>query len=961
MNRSASPMPEEVDPREEELRKQMEKAGEPGSIFWNPRILKSHIQDIVEQLHTAGMEDLLEEQLEVLKGVVIHNSGLEKEMKDKKELAQEHHASVNSIYESLESRVQKSQQKTELTLQSCQATGKQMVAVINAAMIAREKVRQLLLNDAEIVVTEEKKAILEERRRQGQALASKKMAMAKQEEEDGIGGVKEPPAIADLRQRIERKTRKQTKLKVEHDQVQVRLKSLEQVLEVVERGQRPDKVQALDPLAMEMLEEAKGHGRENVIAPYLEELKREQGLSTPKPVEMPDELIAERDWLEQQIAEVDAEIAKIEDFRLEQEGQRKAAANTLSAIEFDDERRLASFCAKRRRSYLGVMQVEPPIAGNMPDFDVERSEYIKSGLRRKCREAHAEMAGLVDRLPKYLALTRNARESAAAMSQQREKFIDHIKSLKPKFLRDLRQGGAKKLKQDIETKLEEETLMKQVEDSWDKEEARLRAGHLALEKRAEFFGTISDEVAEEVAKLQESVERSRWALEDKMTPAEDPSQGEPSDPFLEADEGELAPFLAFQESEADLVRNALSAFRSHNEAVAQRFADEGDQVEAEFNQEILEELETKKVMRDVRLSELKERRNSMVARRGAPGAPQRIDSVSLGGSSARGSSNSSRESSKDRRFSRQTSHQAAEDTPAAGPDLLDPRLERTDTRESRVREPGGKVLSSPGGLSLSLRAPSSPRASRKSSIASASKAGSDSDEGSPSQGGSGAPSPTPSRGSPSPATGRSPRKRGTQVGRKKQPQAKKRNAKRAATAAPRLTGKSTRDFVDDDEEDDAPEDDLLSRRASMQSVGQSSGDPNSQEGLSEQLKRFLKMDKDSQRLEEKVREGAERLTYARAELVGDSSSPLDLSRLKNLTGDERTKALAQDSLSDLRQKWQTILDRRTTLEAELPAAAAVRQAGHRRSRTEEEAFQETYQLLLSEIQANAASAANAEA
>lgn len=957
MNRSASPLPEEVDPREEELRKQMEKAGEPGSIFWNPRILKSHIQDIVEQLNTAGMEDLLGEQLEVLKGVVIHNSGLEKEMKDKKELAQEHHASVNSIYESLESRVQKSQQKTELTLQSCQATGKQMVAVINAAMIAREKVRQLLLNDAEIVVTEEKKAILEERRRQGQALASKKMAMAKQEEEDGIGGVKEPPAIADLRRRIERKTRKQTKLKVEHDQVQVRLKSLEQVLEVVERGQRPDKVQALDPLAMEMLEEAKGHGREIVIAPYLEELKREQGLSTPKPVEMPDELIAERDWLEQQIAEVEAEIAKIEDFRQEQEGQRTAAANTLSAIEFDDERRLASFCAKRRRSYLGVMQVEPPIAGNMPDFDVERSEYIKSGLRRKCREAHAEMAGLVDRLPKYLALTRNARESAAAMSQQRQKFIDHIKSLKPKFLRDLRQGGAKKLKQDIETKLDEETLMKQVEDSWDKEEARLCSGHLALEKRAEFFGTISDEVAEEVSKLQESIERSRWALEDKMAPA-DVGEGEPSDPFLEADDGELASFLAFQESEAALVRNALSAFRSHNEAVVQRFADEGEQAEAEFNREFLEELETKKVMRDVRLSELKERRNSMVARRGAPGAPQRIDSVSLEVSSARGSSNSSRESSKDRA--------KAEDAPAAGPDFLDPRLERTDTRESRVREPAGKVLSS-SGLSLSLRAPSSPRASRKSSLGSASKAGSDSDEGSLSQGGSSACSPTPSRGSPSPALGRSPRKRGTQVGRKKQPQAKKRSAKRAATAAPRLTGpcydggKSTRDFVDDDEEDDAPEDDLLSRRASMQSVGQSSVDPNSQEGLSEQLKRFLKMDKDSQRLEEKVREGAERLTYARAELVSDSSSPLDLSRLKNLTGDERTKALAQDSLSDLRQKWQTILDRRTTLEAELPAAAAVRQAGQRRSRTEEEAFQETYQLLLSEIQANAASAENTEA
>ncbi|CAE7622471.1 unnamed protein product [Symbiodinium microadriaticum] len=152
--------------------------------------------------------------------------------------------------------------------------------------------------------------------------------------------------IADLRQRIERKTRKQTKLKVEHDQVQVRLKSLEQVLEVVERGQRPDKVQALDPLAMEMLEEAKGHGRENVIAPYLEELKREQGLSTPKPVEMPDELIAERDWLEQQIAEVitaskkpqlevEAEIAKIEDFRLEQE-----VGAEISSLGF----RVALFC-----------------------------------------------------------------------------------------------------------------------------------------------------------------------------------------------------------------------------------------------------------------------------------------------------------------------------------------------------------------------------------------------------------------------------------------------------------------------------------------------------------------------------------------------------------------------------------------------------------------------------------------
>ena len=40
-----------------------------------------------------------------------------------------------------------------------------MVGIINSAFAERERVRQLLLADADIVVTEEKKALLEERRR----------------------------------------------------------------------------------------------------------------------------------------------------------------------------------------------------------------------------------------------------------------------------------------------------------------------------------------------------------------------------------------------------------------------------------------------------------------------------------------------------------------------------------------------------------------------------------------------------------------------------------------------------------------------------------------------------------------------------------------------------------------------------------------------------------------------------
>eukprot|EP00435_Cladocopium_sp_Y103_P071135 s185_g36.t2 len=503
--------------REEELQKQIEKAGEPGSVFWSPAIMKSHITDMLNQLHTSEMEELLGEQIELLRAVCTKNSGLAKWLSGHDQDSKDHHEDVKSMVEGLEQRVEKCGRKSETTLYGCQDMGERMVALINAAFAERERVRQLLLSDADIVVTEEKKALLEERRRIGQEMSNKVRLMKQQEDEFGYGGIAEPPAIADLRRRIEKKTKKQNKLKAEQEGVQHRLKSLEQALQAVERGDRTDKIHALDQNALETIEEAKGLARQAAIAPLLERMKREQGLESPEPIEMPESMVAEKEYLEQALAEVEKEIEGIENLRVDWEGQRQAARKTVQYIDDEAEKRLSLFSAKRRRSYLGPMQVEPPLLMPMPPFLVEKAPNIKAGLRRRCREMQEEMEPLMKLLPKYLELVKNAEKTAKELCEQREEFVRHIRSLKPKFLKDLRSGGARKMgNQDINAKLEEEQMMKEVENAWDAEEARLLEGHEALHHRAGFFSVIAAELEEEFNKLEESVQRNRWAFQDKM-------------------------------------------------------------------------------------------------------------------------------------------------------------------------------------------------------------------------------------------------------------------------------------------------------------------------------------------------------------------------------------------------------------------------------------------------------------
>jgi len=108
---------------------------------------------------------------------------------------------------------------------------------------------------------------------------------------------------------------------------------------------------------------------------------------------------------------------------------------------------------------------------------------------------------------------------------QRVKFVAHIRSLKEAFLRDLRSGGAKLQGKQTLTEAEhkaEEDLMKQVEEQWDIEEARLIAGHVELQERVKFFKFMHDEVKEELEKLTVAVDKSRWAITDKLKPKEEP-------------------------------------------------------------------------------------------------------------------------------------------------------------------------------------------------------------------------------------------------------------------------------------------------------------------------------------------------------------------------------------------------------------------------------------------------------
>lgn len=954
----------DVSVREDELQKQIEKAGEPGSVFWSPEIMKSHITDMLGQLHTSEMEELLGEQIELLRAVCTKNSGLAKWLSGHDKDSKDHHEGVKSMVEGLEQRVEKCGRKSETTLYGCQDMGERMVALINAAFAERERVRQLLLSDADIVVTEEKKALLEERRRIGQEMSNKVRLMKQQEDEFGYGGIAEPPAIADLRHRIEKKTKKQNKLKAEQEGVQHRLKSLEQALQAVERGERTDKIHALDQNALETIEEAKGLARQAAIAPLLERMKRERGLESPEPIEMPENMVAEKEYLEQTLAEVEREIEGIDNLRVDWEGQRQAARKTVQYIEDEAEKRLSLFSAKRRRSYLGPMQVEPPLLMPMLPFLVEKAPNIKAGLRRRCREMQEEMEPLMKLLPKYLALAKNAEKTAKELCEQREEFVRHIRSLKPKFLKDVRSGGARKMgNQDINAKLEEEQMMKEVENAWDAEEARLLEGHEALHHRAGFFSVIAAELEEEFNKLEEAVQKNRWAFEDKMAlealHEEQEGEEERGDeatgtrlqrdhqdfelnlPEDEAEPAYVENFLAMEEDESLFLEKAIAAYRIHDEQVLASFIEEGIEVEKQALEERKKEVEDKQVKRDIYISLLRERRNSMAQ---AMVSPQ--DSAVTDDS---GSNPVSRTASKDTLVE--------EESPSGrGPSLL--RLS-SDGHRNKLSLPSGSPKSSRRVQTMPRLTSqgSRPGSANGEGEASSRPSSASSRDSSPSEAGDAISKTTSELGTsgtlrslqrPRRELGRANTSvesragsKSTEKKRSKGKGGKKRSERRASTSS--AAASQDKSHEPDDQGDETTSG---NRPDAQEDTGASESDVDPQAQGSEHLQQFLKLDRKSSRLEAKVREATEQLSQMRSEVLGENASPLDLDRLEGLAGDEGARAMAQDSVTELRQKWTEVLSRTSDeqpLEAESPKED--------RLQTEEEAFQETFAKLMGELDA----------
>lgn len=948
---------------QEELLKQMEKAGEPGSNYWSPAIMKSQINDMLHQLHTGEMEELLGEQIEMLRNACSKNQNLAKWLQNHDRETKDLHDGVKSMVEGLEQRVEKTGKKTETTLYGCQDMGERMVSLINAAFVERERVRQLLLADADIVVTEEKKQQLEDRRRIGQEMSNKVRIMKQEEEELGYGGIPEPPQIADLRVKIEKKTRKQQKLKAEQELVQHRLKSLEQALQAVERGEKPDKINALDQNALETIEEAKGLARQSAIAPLLDAMKRSRGLESPEPIQVSADLLAEREELERRMSEVEDEIEAIENLRIDWEGQRMAVANTVQSIQDEAEKRLSLFSAKRRRSYLGPLQVEPPVVSPMPPFVLEKAPNIKAGLKLRCRELHEEMKPMLEMLPKYLVLVKNAEQTVNQICEQREKFINHIRALKPKFLKDLRSGGARKMAlADAATKLEEEQMMSEVEALWDQEEVKLIAGHAALQKRANFFQVIAEELTEEFTKLEEAVQRNRWAFEDKMQKLvideeqeleeqeaeEDPDEQEEAQPIY------VENFLTLQEDESIFLQKAVEAYRTHDEQVLARFILEGQEAEEAAQGQMQEELETRQVMRDVRLSQLKERRNSFAAAWNTQSSNVSEASMSMSLSDFGSKENLGEDESPKRGSTVSNRLSVARGSPRDSARVQTmPRLSFGFSTSSRDEGDDRLQVSRPGSAASSrassddsgvvVKMPSSRRGSGAEEKSNTSGQGSLSRKGTLSV---------------THVSSDRPKKRTGNKG-------KKRGARRASTVA---VTRAAVDFTHDDsdpgeEGDDAarapgegdegsprsPKVDELRDLVKPEEQDDSASDVDVQG--SEQLQNFFKLDRQSTRLEAKVRESSRQLAQIRFELLGENASPLDLHRLKSLAGDDRARALAQESVAELRQKWHEILQRQPE---ESPDAGPPEQnqthPGETRWQTEEDAFQETYAKLMADIE-----------
>ncbi|CAJ1338420.1 unnamed protein product [Effrenium voratum] len=177
---------------------------------------------------------------------------------------------------------------------------------------------------------------------------------------------------------------------------------------------------------------------------------------------------------------------------------------------------------------------------------------------------------------------------------------------------------------------------------------------------------------------------------------------------------------------------------------------------------------------------------------------------------------------------------------------------------------------------------------------------------------------------------------------------KKRSARRASTVAVSHHAHAARaavDFTQPDEDEQIPADERLESQEygdpRNEEFGAEEHEPLSVEG-SEQMQSFLKMDYRTKRLEERVKEASQQLASARFELLGENASPLDLDRLKVFANDDRARSLAQDSVKELREKWQGMLERRRASQP-MPVEDV-------RCRAEEDAFQETLRMLMAEVE-----------
>eukprot|EP00930_Biecheleria_cincta_P021510 TRINITY_DN15928_c0_g1_i1.p1 TRINITY_DN15928_c0_g1~~TRINITY_DN15928_c0_g1_i1.p1 ORF type:complete len:1376 (-),score=381.59 TRINITY_DN15928_c0_g1_i1:232-4359(-) len=516
---SASSSSNLVSDKDKHLKALLQHAGEPGSFFWSPAIMQEDIADHLDSLHTDELEELLTKQVGHLEGVMKHNSGLQIWLGNEEKDAEDMHAAADLMIEGLQSKIDKSGKKSAERLQAAQASGKKMVAAINSALKARENIRKILLEDANIVITDEKKQMLEERRKQGQELSYTMIEVKKQEEEDG-SGLKESPQVTELKDKIAKKSKRHGKLKSEHEKITVKLRALEQALNYLanryENSAKGEGTQ-IDETTLELIEEAKGIAREQVLAPLLRQLEVDHDLHSVREKELPQELLDERDSLEKQIAEVDAQIASVEKIEQDEDSEQKRLSQKIEGAD-ENEQLLSELTTIRRRSSSATsVHVMPPMAGPMPDFDLDQVQKIQNSLKKSAREYHKELAKLPDFMPKYLAIIGNALKSAEEISQQRAAFISHVKNLKEPFMKDLRAGGAKDPGDDEEgVKQAEKALMEKVSKEWDEEVQRLCRGHLALDKRCGFFKQIIADVQDELEKVQVAVDKSRWAISDKI-------------------------------------------------------------------------------------------------------------------------------------------------------------------------------------------------------------------------------------------------------------------------------------------------------------------------------------------------------------------------------------------------------------------------------------------------------------